>query len=114
MLDFRWLFWHDDGFPYANIASQLAGYSRALAVHNPTFRRFRFHDLRHAFAVNALKAGMSIYSLCKHLGHGSISVTEKYLNYLTPEEALAAKAGRHGQWRAREDFSPDAEDGAAT
>jgi hypothetical protein len=27
------------------------------------FRPFRFHDLRHAFAVNALKSGMSIYSL---------------------------------------------------
>jgi len=59
----------------------------------PTFRPFRFHDLRHLWAVEALKGGMGIYALSKHLGHTSVSVTERvYLAFLTPEEAEAAKA----------------------
>jgi integrase/recombinase XerD len=57
------------------------------------FRPFRFHDLRHLWAVNALRGGMGLYALSKHLGHTSVSVTERvYLAFLTPEEAEAAKA----------------------
>jgi integrase/recombinase XerD len=55
--------------------------------------RFRFHDLRHLFAVEALRGGsMSIYALSKHLGHTSVKTTEIYLDFLTPEEADAARA----------------------
>jgi integrase/recombinase XerD len=59
------------------------------------FRRFRFHDLRHLFAVEALRDGMDIYTLSKHLGHTSVKTTEDhYLAFLTPAEADAAKKGR--------------------
>lgn len=50
------------------------------------FRPFRFHDLRHAHAVNWLKSGRSIYTLQQRLGHTSVKTTEVYLSYLTPEE----------------------------
>jgi integrase/recombinase XerD len=57
------------------------------------FKPFRFHDLRHLWAVEALRGGMGLYALSKHLGHTSVSVTERvYLAFLTPEEAEAAKA----------------------
>lgn len=119
---FPYLFWHHDGKHYANASSRFKAVMRLLnppdvsstanravegdarrgvaatgqqpvATPPTSFRPFRFHDLRHLFAVNALKNGMSIYQLSKHLGHSSIGVTEGYLKYLTPEEKLAAKAG---------------------
>lgn len=55
------------------------------------FHQFRFHDLRHMFAVEALKAGMNIYMLQQHLGHSSIKVTEMYLAHLTHDEQSSAK-----------------------
>lgn len=71
---------------------------RNLIRRDPAFRRFRFHDLRHLFAVEALRGGMSIYALSKHLGHTSVQTTEIYLSFLTAEEAefareLAQKVG---------------------
>jgi len=57
------------------------------------FRRFRYHDLRHLFAVEALKGGMNIYDLQQHLGHTSVKTTEDYLAHLTPEEKAMAKGG---------------------
>lgn len=59
------------------------------------FVRFRFHDLRHLFAVEFLRDGRgSIYDLQRHLGHSSIKVTEMYLEHLTPEQAERAKSMR--------------------
>jgi integrase/recombinase XerD len=60
-----------------------------------TVQRFRFHDLRHLFAVEALQQGrMGIYELSRHLGHTSVKTTEIYLAFLTPEEAT--RAGQAG------------------
>lgn len=71
-----------------------------------TFRRFRFHDLRHLFAVEALRGGMSIYRLQKHLGHSSVKTTEMYLEFLTPAEAeRAMKGDEEGRHKTR--HSPD-------
>jgi len=53
------------------------------------FRRFRVHDLRHGFAIRALREGMGIYELSRHLGHTSVKTTEIYLNHLTGDEAHA-------------------------
>lgn len=50
------------------------------------FTGFRFHDLRHWFAVQWLRDGRSIYDLQQHLGHTSVSTTEIYLQFLTVEE----------------------------
>ncbi|MDE2560862.1 MAG: site-specific integrase [Sphingomonadales bacterium] len=57
------------------------------------FVRFRFHDLRHLFAVNYLKNGGSIYMLQGILGHTSVKTTEIYLAYLTPEQQHKSKLG---------------------
>jgi integrase/recombinase XerD len=91
----RWLFWHGSGEPYANVSSRFALFvasaHRAAQREGADFRPFRFHDLRHLYAVEYLKSGGNIYALQGQLGHGSVKVTEAYLAYLTPEEALAAK-----------------------
>ena len=40
------LFWHDDGRPYTTVASGLRPpLVSVLAKRDPSFRRFRFHDL---------------------------------------------------------------------
>lgn len=85
------LFWHDDGKPYTTVASAFGRLCRTLAKRDPSFRRFRFHDLRHLHAVQWLRSGRSIYALQQRLGHSSIKVTEMYLEYLTPEEQHTAK-----------------------
>jgi integrase/recombinase XerD len=60
-----------------------------------TFTRFRFHDLRHRFAVDYLKNKVgSIHELQQHLGHTSVKTTEIYLDYLTGPEKNAATSGR--------------------
>lgn len=92
-----WLFWHGDGSPYANVASRFAEIVRsaqeAAQREGIPFRRFRFHDLRHRFAVDYLKSGGSLYDLKAILGHTSVKTTEIYLSSLTPEEARRAMEG---------------------
>lgn len=89
------LFGHHDDRAYANVSSRfaaiVAGTQKVARDKGHEFRPFRFHDLRHFFAVHYLKRGGSIYTLQQELGHASIKTTEIYLRYLTPEEALAAK-----------------------
>jgi integrase/recombinase XerD len=96
-----YIFWvlGDDGAagPQNNVSGRFAELVRRVERREKaagrSFRRFRFHDLRHWFAVEYLRTGGSIYRLQKILGHSSIQTTEIYLDYLTPEEADAAKAG---------------------
>ncbi|MFH1555460.1 MAG: tyrosine-type recombinase/integrase, partial [Pseudomonadota bacterium] len=57
------------------------------------FRGFRFHDMRHLYAVEYLKGGGDIYALKEHLRHSSVKTTEMYLEFLTPQEAEVAKRG---------------------
>ena len=92
------VFWHDKdlGLPYRNASSRF-GAIRARVNRQRQKRgeppiTFRFHDLRHWFAVDYLRrrAG-SLYDLQKILGHSSIRTTEIYLDYLTIEEQEAAK-----------------------
>ena len=45
------------------------------------------HVLRHTFAVNCVKSGVSTASLKKLLGHDHLETTEIYLN-ICPEDAL--------------------------
>ena len=81
------VFWHGAGDRYLNVASRFAAIVRKAGV-----RRFRFHDLRHWFAVDYLRRGGSIYQLQQILGHSSIKTTVIYLAYLTPDEQNVAKA----------------------
>lgn len=56
------------------------------------FTGFRFHDMRHWYAVEYLrKPGSDIYTLQEHLRHTSVKTTEIYLQFLTPEQAAAIK-----------------------
>lgn len=77
--------------PWSHIASKFCAISRSLAEKNPTFVRFRFHDLRHLFAVNYLRSGGDIYALQQLMGHSSIKVTEQYLDFVDPEQKRMAQ-----------------------
>jgi integrase/recombinase XerD len=96
----RYLFWHGDGKPYAkgsfkgNFKKFMKATAKWAKENGIDFRQFRFHDLRHHHAVHYLKDGCgSIYDLQLRLGHTSLSVTEGYLKYLTPEEQKVVKSG---------------------
>lgn len=90
-----YVFWHHNGQRYGNVSSRFALITKrveaAAKKAGKSFRRFRFHDLRHWYAVDYLRQGGSIYVLQKILGHASIKTTEIYLDFLTPEEQDAAK-----------------------
>lgn len=91
-----WVFWHGEGERYMNVSSRFALLNRragekARKDKRPEVRRFRFHDLRHWYAVDYLRRGGSIYDLQQILGHSSIKTTEIYLKYLTPDEQRRAK-----------------------
>jgi len=78
------VFWHGDGEPFRNFAANFKAWRDRQGI------TFRFHDLRHYFAVMYLRGGGYIYDLQAILGHASIKTTEMYLRYLTPEEKQRA------------------------
>jgi len=61
---------------------------RKMANRAAITRRVTPHVLRHTFAVNCVKRGLSTASLKKILGHDRLETTEIYLN-ISPEDALA-------------------------
>jgi integrase/recombinase XerD len=85
-----YIFCSRDGKLYTSAAWDFRRYT-AQARRRVTFAPFRFHDLRHWAAVEMLRGGMGVYALSHHLGHGSVSVTEGYLTFLTGEQAQRAK-----------------------
>lgn len=92
------VFWRASGERFKNVGSQfyatVGRVAQKAARQGADFKRFRFHDLRHLFAVEYLREGRgSIYDLQQHLGHSSVKVTEQYLAHLTPEEQRVAKQG---------------------
>jgi len=92
-------------FIFHHLGKQIAGaaswYSRqtrwareavAAQKDGTEFVGFRFHDMRHWYAVEYLrKPGSDIYTLQAHLRHTSVKTTEMYLEFLTPEQASAVK-----------------------
>lgn len=91
------VFWHGNGDRYKNVSSRFAeivkGVRKKCEEAKIEFNDFRFHDLRHRFAVDYLRSSGSIYDLQQILGHASIKTTEIYLAYLTPQEAQNARRG---------------------
>lgn len=86
----------DNGESFTQAASDFSHFRRALEAsakaEGRPFRRFRFHDLRHLYAVEYLRKGGNLYTLAKILGHTSVKTTESvYLSFLTPEQAERAK-----------------------
>lgn len=82
------VFWHGEGERYRNVSSRFRVFVKRSGA-----RPFRFHDLRHWYAVDYLRRGGSIYILSQILGHSSVKVTEIYLAFLTPDEQAGTKAG---------------------
>jgi integrase len=64
-------------------------------------RGLRFHDLRHSFGTQAIRA-FNIYEVQRMMGHRSITTTERYLHYAPDPDAAAklsslwASDGRRG------------------
>ena len=92
-----WAFWQGKGERLTGISSRVGGYMRRVAQkaarEKVEFEPFSHHDFRHLFAVEYLRLGRgSIYDLQGELGHSTIAVTERYLAFLTPEQAKAAKS----------------------
>lgn len=94
----RYVFWHSDGERWKSPGSRFTDIRRRVAKcaaqTGAQFTPYRFHDLRHLFAVEYLRGQKgSIYDLKELLGHKSIKTTERYLEYLTPEEKKIAMHG---------------------
>lgn len=97
------VFWYGEGEAYAspaeNFRNLVARVAHQEAQSGRAFRPFTFHHIRHYFAVHYLRQrrGM-IYDLQRELGHRSLTTTEGYLDFLTPEEqrAVTILAGAHG------------------
>lgn len=101
----RYLFWHEHNSQpkryernfKSNFAKFIDRVATWAAANGIEFAPFAFHHLRHWHAVKYLKDGVGdIYALKDRLGHGSITVTEGYLKYLTPDEARRAKFDKAG------------------
>ena len=89
------------GKPWKNISYKFCKLRKLLEKKDAEFVRFRFHDLRHIFAVNYLRDGGDIYALQQLLGHRSIKTTEAYLDFLTPEQKRVSQFGVRAQKRAQ-------------
>jgi integrase/recombinase XerD len=104
------VFYHGDGERWKSPASRFGDIRRRVARKAAQagggFRGFRFHDLRHLYAVEYLKAGRgSLYDLQRLLGHASVKTTEIYLAFLTPEDAKAAMHGAAQKRAQKQRFS---------
>lgn len=95
------VFWHAAGARFHNVSSNFSRARRKAAQKSAQWQGFRFHDLRHLFAVEYLRAGGSVYALQQVLGHATIGTTELYLDYLTPNEREESRKGS-AQFTAQE------------
>lgn len=86
------IFSNEEGQEWANPSSNFSQLTLRISETDKAFERFRFHDLRHFYAVRALAGGMDLWTLSRQLGHTSVKVTEStYLQFLTPEQAEEAR-----------------------
>jgi site-specific recombinase XerD len=57
-------------------------------------RRVHAHGLRHAFAVDMVRAGAPLYVVRDALGHASVATTQVYLSRVGAYEAVEAMRNR--------------------
>jgi integrase len=69
----EYVFLGPDGKPLKNVSR-----SFKTALRKAEIKDFRFHDLRHTSASHLLMRGASLKEVQEHLGHSSISMTERY------------------------------------
>lgn len=67
--------YREPGHSFAQIANALTAQAKRRGGRR--FRRFRFHDLRHTFAIRWLQRGGDIYALSRHLGHSTVDTTDR-------------------------------------
>lgn len=83
--------WSDPSARFGDIRRRTAKAAQKAAQ---DFVGFRFHDLRHLYAVEYLRGRKgSLYDLQQLLGHESVTTTEMYLEHITPEQRKAALHG---------------------
>ncbi len=81
----KYVFCDDNGKPLVNI-----GRAWKTALKRAGITNFRFHDLRHTYAVwLAMSGKVNIHEIRDYLGHSSITVTERYTRYF-PEHSKTA------------------------
>jgi integrase len=58
--------------------------------------RYRWHDLRHAYATGLLEHGVDLSLVSKVMGHASVAITADTYQHLTPagRELVAETSGR--------------------
>ena len=69
---------------------------KELAVKAGIEKRVHPHGLRHTYASWLAEQGTPVHHIRRMLGHGSIAITERYLDHLNPADVLAAM--RAVQW----------------
>ncbi len=72
-------------------------------------RRWRLHDLRHAFACEAIRAEADLRALQLHLGHSNYATTEHYLETLK-ELPVAQRRSLKLFWRGKKEGAGAAAD----
>lgn len=90
--------WEDKGLVFTNDTGGFLSYrtvydcfKRIVAkIDSP---QFRFHDLRHSYAVNAIRAGDDLRTVQENLGHSSASFTMSVYLHVT-EQMQTASANR--------------------
>ena len=65
------------------------GFSRSPKEKAEIQRRVYPHGLRHTFACELLFRGVDVVTISKLLGHSSVAVTQRYLDHLTNDQAIA-------------------------
>ena len=82
--------WCPDGYVFAD---DLGGHLRRHTLYNH-FKRIavgmgcpevRFHDLRHTYAVSALRAGIDVKTVSTNLGHATVAFTLDVYGHVTRE-----------------------------
>lgn len=51
-------------------------------------KRVHFHGLRHSFAADQVKEGITIPEIAGNLGHSSIATTSRYLDHIAPQDRI--------------------------
>ena len=89
--------WDDDAYLFVHenqvaIHPERLSHRFARLVKESGLPAIRFHDLRHAYATAALRAGVPIKVVSQRLGHGSVGITlQTYAHVLPGDDEHAAQ-----------------------
>lgn len=79
-----YVFCNGDGETFANVRR-----SFETALRKSEIEDFRFHDLRHTFALNLVMEGVDIMTVKKLMGHKTLDMTLRY-SHLAPNHKMKA------------------------